>query len=321
MIKNVSDGIWPVMLTPFKESGQIDWQGLEQLTEWYISQGVHGLFSACLSSESLHLSCADKLALVKFVVEVAGGRVPVVAGVMGAADRSERIEMVHQVVSFGANAAVMTLCDLVPEEASDELWVEEMEQHLEALAGVPLGLYECPKPYHRRLTPLLTGYVTGRPEFLFLKETTGDLSEMERKSRAGKTSGLKIFTASAVTLNEALERGINGFSGLQANLWPSLLVKLFECRRNHPELAERLQRFFIDYNWAVGVPHAYPASAKLYLKKACGLNIGTFSFLNGAVVGEKEQQWTDELVRTVRDVMAETGATAGLPPRGEFVSI
>ncbi|QHI69398.1 dihydrodipicolinate synthase family protein [Tichowtungia aerotolerans] len=306
MRKNISDGVWPVMLTPFEETGRIDWRGLELLTEWYISQGVHGLFSACLSSESLHLCCADKLEMVRRVVEVADKRVPVVAGVMGAADCSERIRMVRQVISFGADAAVMTLCDLVPEGAGDELWIEEMEQHLKELAGAPLGLYECPKPYHRRLTPLLTEYVTDRSEFLFLKETSGDLTEMERKSRAGKKSGLKIFTASAVTLREALDRGINGFSGLQANVWPSLLVKLFECRRENPELADRLQQFFIDYNWAVGLQHAYPAGAKLYLKKAHGLNIGSFSLLNGASAGEKEERWTDELVQTVRRFAEKT---------------
>lgn len=285
------------MLTPFSGKGRIDFQGLGKLIDWYIGQGVHGLFSACLSSESLHMTDVQKLALVKHVVEYVDGRVPVVAGVMGVADRARRIDMVQKVVEFGAKAAVLTLCDIVPESASDEQWIEEMEHHLDGLEGCPLGVYECPVPYHRMLTPVLTNYAIRHPEFLFLKETSGNLAEVERKSQAGTASGLKVFSADALTIADALRKGINGFSGLQANLWPALHVKLFECWRTDPELADRLQRFFVEYDWALS--RSYPASAKLYLKTAHGLEIESRSFLNGASVGGSDQEWIDELAEAV----------------------
>ena len=319
MKKDIPDGVWPVMLTPFAEKGRIDFQGLEELIDWYIGQGVHGLFSACLSSEALHMKDAEKLALVKHVVEYADGRVPVVAGVLGVADRARRIDMVKKVVGFGAKAAVLTLCDIAPAEASDAAWIEEMENHLQGLHGIPLGLYECPWPYHRMLTPELTEYVTRQPEFLFLKETSGNLVEIERKSRAGAVSGLKVFSADALTIAEALRRGINGFSGLQTNLWPALHVKLFECWRSDPELAERLQRFFVEYDWAVS--RSYPASAKLYLKTAHGLDIKSLSFLNGASVGGSDQEWIDGLVQTVGGFMEGMGEPSDIPGIGKLVGV
>jgi len=285
------------MLTPFAGEGRIDLQGLEKLIDWYISQGVHGLFSACLSSESLEMDDAGKLLLVKHVVEYVDGRVPVIAGVMGVVDRERRIDMAQEVVGFGAKAAVLTLCDIVPQAASDEAWIAEMEKHLQGLYGVPLGLYECPLPHHRMLTPKLTDYVARRPGFLFLKETSGELDEMERKSRTGASSGLKVFSADALSIKEALHRGINGFSGLQTNLWPALHVKLFECWQTDPGLADRLQRFFVEYDWAVS--RSYPASAKRYLKTAYGLDIKSLSFLNGASVGQSDQEWIDDLTESV----------------------
>ena len=40
-----SGGVWPVMLTPFTEEGQVDYPALERLIEWYIDNGVSGLFA------------------------------------------------------------------------------------------------------------------------------------------------------------------------------------------------------------------------------------------------------------------------------------
>lgn len=46
------DGLWPVMLTPFTEEKEVDYQGLKALTRWYLEQGAAGLFAVCLSNEN-----------------------------------------------------------------------------------------------------------------------------------------------------------------------------------------------------------------------------------------------------------------------------
>ena len=52
-------GAWPVMLTPFTEEGKVDYKGLERLIEWYIENGVSGLFAVCQSSEMFFLSLEE----------------------------------------------------------------------------------------------------------------------------------------------------------------------------------------------------------------------------------------------------------------------
>lgn len=301
--ESIPDGIWPVMLTPFKARNVVDWNALKQLVDWYIGQGVHGLFSACLSSEALEMTDECKLELVKHVIEFSEGRVPVVAGVMGVVEKSKRIEMVHSVLEFGASAAVLTLCDVAPEDVCDEKWIEEMESHREQLIGLPLGVYECPWPYKRQLTPALTDYVTQYSEFRFLKETSCDLAEMTRKYEAGLASGLKVFSADAQTIYNAYKVGLNGYSGLQTNLWPELHVKLYECSKTDSVLAGKLQKFFVDYNWVLR--RSYPASAKLYLRLASQLEITTTSFLNGAAVFDEDKEWLAEVVAAVRQLKDE----------------
>ena len=69
----------PVMLTPFKDNGKIDFNGLTELTEFYIKSGASGLFSNCLSGEMFEHTEQERLQIVKHVVNVTGGAVRVVA--------------------------------------------------------------------------------------------------------------------------------------------------------------------------------------------------------------------------------------------------
>lgn len=60
-------GLWPVMITPFTQDGEIDYASLERLIAWYESNGVTGLFAACQSSETFFLSLREREELVRFV--------------------------------------------------------------------------------------------------------------------------------------------------------------------------------------------------------------------------------------------------------------
>ena len=78
MQTSLPQGFIPVMLTPFLENGNIDFDGLTKLTEFYLEAGAAGLFANCLSSEMYELSEDERLAITKHVVDAANGRVPYV---------------------------------------------------------------------------------------------------------------------------------------------------------------------------------------------------------------------------------------------------
>ncbi|RYY08627.1 MAG: dihydrodipicolinate synthase family protein, partial [Chitinophagaceae bacterium] len=69
----------PVMLTPFKDNGAVDYDALTELTEFYLNAGVGGLFANCQSSEMFALTEQERLGITKHVVQVVNGAVPVVA--------------------------------------------------------------------------------------------------------------------------------------------------------------------------------------------------------------------------------------------------
>ena len=70
--------IVPAMITPFHEDGDIDWDGLENLIEWYIAHGVQALFAVCQWSEMQFLSLAERRDLAIFTAKQIYGCIPVI---------------------------------------------------------------------------------------------------------------------------------------------------------------------------------------------------------------------------------------------------
>ena len=69
--------MWPVMLTPFTERGEVDYNGLEKLIEFYEAGGSDGLFATCQSSEIFYLSLEERIKIASFVKKHA--HIPVIA--------------------------------------------------------------------------------------------------------------------------------------------------------------------------------------------------------------------------------------------------
>ena len=102
------EGIIPVMITPYLESGEIDYAGLERLIEWYIAKGSDALFAVCQSSEMQFLSIKERSELGKFVVKQAAGRVPVVVSGHVSDDPYSQLEELTVAVETGAEGVVLS---------------------------------------------------------------------------------------------------------------------------------------------------------------------------------------------------------------------
>ena len=77
MESKAQNGVWPVMLTPFTDTGRVDYKALEALIQWYEERGVSGLFAVCQSSEMFFLSLQERVELSRFIKRTA--HVPVIS--------------------------------------------------------------------------------------------------------------------------------------------------------------------------------------------------------------------------------------------------
>ena len=72
-------GAATALITPFKD-GKIDYVRMGKLIEWQIAQGIDALVVCGTTGEASTLSTKEKVQLTKFTVDLAAGRVPVIAG-------------------------------------------------------------------------------------------------------------------------------------------------------------------------------------------------------------------------------------------------
>ncbi len=270
MNSDITNGVWPTMITPFTNENEVDYQGLERLIEWYMQREVNGLFAVCQSSEVFYLSLNERLELAKFIVDKVDGRIPVIAGSNISPSIPDQIEEIKAMAQTGITATVLLANRLASSNDTEQVWKENLSRILDEIPQIKFGLYECPYPYHRLISAKTLQWVAKTNRFLFIKETSCDLDTIKSKLDAVEHSDLKIFNANSATLMKSLELGVSGYSGIMANIHPELYVWLVENWSKDSEKAKELQ-YFLSVA-AVFENQLYPNNAKYYLNLE-GLNL------------------------------------------------
>jgi len=276
-MRETPKGLIPVMLTPFREDGTIDFDGLTKLTEWYLEAGASGLFANCLSSEMFELTDAERLAVVRHIVDVVGAAVPVVATATFGGPIHHQTDFIKQMYDTGIEAAIAITNMLAGESEGDDVFEHNVFQLLDATHGVPLGFYECPDPFKRVLSAGQLKRFADTGRVIYHKDTCLDIEQVTAKLQATQDiPSFGLYDAYMVHAVASLKAGSAGLSCIQANYFPELVVWLCRNYDNSAcgEQVELVQQFFIDH---MDVMHqVYPTAAKYFLQQR-GIPISTFT--------------------------------------------
>jgi len=267
MNDTIKDGVWPTMVTPFTDLDRIDENALAEMVDWYLAHEVDGLFAVCQSSEMFYMTLAERVQLSRTVVSLVDGRVEVIASGQISLDPRDQATEVERIADTGVNAVVLVTNRFALEGESDEVWKLNVGRFLATIPDwVPLGFYECPYPYKRLITAELMAWCAGTGRFIFLKDTSCDLDQIEGKLAASGTPAgrIKLFNANAATLLGSLRAGAAGYSGVMGNFHPELYSQLCRDWRVNSDRAEQLQAFLGVTS--VMEARAYPVSAKYHLQ-------------------------------------------------------
>lgn len=260
------DGIVSVMLTPFRENGEIDYESLIRLIDWYIDNRVDVLFAVCQSSEMFYLSLEERVALSRFVIEHTAGRLPVISSGHIGQTREEQVNELTAIAATEPDAIVLVTNRLDPENRGETEFRENLDWLLTRLpSDLPLGLYECPAPYRRLLSDDELAYCAGTGRFVLLKDVSCDLKRIKRRLKILEGTPLALVNANGTIALEAMQAGARGYSGVFTNIHPDLYAWMYRSWRSHPAFAEELSVFLTLA--AVSELMGYPAIAKLYLQK------------------------------------------------------
>ena len=265
------------MITPFHKDGSVDYETAGRYVGWYFDAGLSGIFAICQSSEIFFLSLEERVALNRLVYERAkalearsGRRFTVVSSGHISDSPAEQARELNAVAASGTDALIWITNRLDPQNEGDDVWIRRAEALLaEMPPEVPLGLYECPYPYKRLVTPRILDWCLGTGRFAYMKDTCCDADVLAARCRQLAGSGFHLLNANCQTLLASLRAGAAGYCGIMCNFHPRLYAWLVNHFQNEPQKAETLQAFLGTFGFTEGgLP--YPLSAKYHMN-LCGI--------------------------------------------------
>ncbi len=143
-------GILPIVATPFGSQGELDEGALARVVDFCLDCGAHGLVWPAVASEFYALSEEERRRGVRVVLEAAGGRVPLVAGV-AASSRQVAAALTEDAITAGASA-VMTLPPYVVKESASGVR-RYFEAICDAAQGRDVILQNAPPPLGQGFPP------------------------------------------------------------------------------------------------------------------------------------------------------------------------
>ena len=158
------------LITPFR-NGAVDEKGFQDLVDWQIGQGTHGLVPCGTTGESPTLSHAEHKRVVELCVEAAKKRVPVVAGT-GSNSTEEAIDFTRHAKKAGADAALV-VCPYYNRPTQEGLY-----QHFKAIhdaAELPIIIYNIPIRTAVDMSVATMARLAQLPNIVGVKDATNDL--------------------------------------------------------------------------------------------------------------------------------------------------
>jgi len=245
-------GTFTALITPFKQDGQIDKEGLRQLVELQLKGGVDGLVPCGTTGESATLSHEEKHVVVKTVVDASNGKVPVLAGA-GTNNTADTLKLAKEFADVGVDGLLL----VVP--YYNKPTQEGMFQHFKAVAqsvSLPVVLYNIPGRTASNLEVSTVQRLCEIMNIAGLKESSGNFSQI---MRLVEMVGEKISIVSGddpITL-PIIALGGRGVISVASNLVPEEMSRLVdealsghfqEARQLHYQLLPLFDALFVETN-------------------------------------------------------------------------
>lgn len=259
------------MITPYNADGSIDYDTAMKYVDWYYEAGLDGIFSVCQSSEIFYLSLEERVELNKRVYERAKSHSKdfLVVSSGHISDKIEyQIEELNAIYNSGTDALILITNRLDINNEGDDVFIENAKKLIAQLPkDAKLGLYECPYPYKRLVTPKILDWCLSTGRFYYMKDTCCDAEIIKARIEQLKGSNFKLLNANCQTLLESMRNGAHGYCGIMCNYHPALYAWL---GKNYESVsADIVQSVIGTFGFTeVGLP--YPLTAKYHMN-LCGI--------------------------------------------------
>ncbi len=175
-------GMATAIITPMDENLAVDYEALGRFIDFQIDSGINALVTVGTTGESATLEPAEQHQVIRFTVERAAGRVPVIAGV-GTNNTVHVLENVKSACEAGADGL------LVVTPYYNKATQNGLIRHFTAIADaatVPVILYNVPGRTGCNLQPATVAQLAEHPRIVGIKEASGNMAQaVELFARCG----------------------------------------------------------------------------------------------------------------------------------------
>jgi 4-hydroxy-tetrahydrodipicolinate synthase len=230
-------GYIPDLPTPFDENDRIDLTALARLCERQIEAGVSAIVVAETAGEASTLTPAEHDTVIRAAVDIARGRVRVIAGA-GSNATSQAIELTRRAQAAGADAVL----SVVP--YYNKPMQSGIRAHFQAIAehtSLPIILHDIPSRTIRELADDTLARLAESRQFIGLRDGTGDVGRPMRLSTL-VPPGFRLLAGDDATALAVIASGGDGCFSLVSNVAPDLCRAIFtSCRKGRLQSARYLQ--------------------------------------------------------------------------------
>jgi len=262
------EGIITALITPFTEEGDIDEQALQELVEFQVKSGVHGLYPCGTVGEGPTMSIEQRKRVAEIVVDKVKARIPVIVHI-GTINTTMTIELAKHAEKVGADA----LGCVTPYyfTLDDDAIVEHYRRVAEAVR-MPIFVYNIPHRTNINITPNLMAKLAKLPNITGIKDSSRDFTQLcEYIEKLGK--GFTIICGTDALIIPALFMGAKGSISSISNVFPELFVDAYDAYKNRSyEKAITLQYRIIAARRVLAKPAIAPLKEALKMR---GYRAGT----------------------------------------------
>jgi len=214
-------GTGTAMVTPFRKDGSLDEAMMRRLVQRQIDAGIDFLVPCGTTGESPTLSHEEHLCVVKIAVELAKGKVPVLAGAGGYNTR-EVISMARELAEIGADG-ILSVTPYYNKPTQEGLF-----QHYRAIAEaapLPIIVYSVQGRTGVNVEPATVKRLAGIKNIVGIKEASGNVSQMAAILNAVPESFTVLSGDDALTI-PMIALGGRGVISVVSNEIPREMVLL-----------------------------------------------------------------------------------------------
>jgi 4-hydroxy-tetrahydrodipicolinate synthase len=223
-------GCGTALVTPFHQDGSLDDAALRNLVSWQIESGIDFLVPCGTTGETPTLTRDEWLHVIDTTIEVAAGRVPIIAGATSNATH-EAVEKAKELASRPGVSAILTASPYY-NKPTQEGQYRHFRAIAEAVGDQPIILYNVPGRTAANLEPATLARLTEIPNIIGVKEASGIMTQIAEVIHSVPETFLVFSGDDAVTLPVIAMGGV-GVISVASNEIPREMAALTRAALNN----------------------------------------------------------------------------------------